>query len=150
VAPKKKPLSAADAADLFVIRHPDLDGPTIDFDKLDALALETMSAKEVRKLVETLATLVWEQSLLLNSAYAPTARLMYDVNPGFFWKLNGKDAATKRHKENADNRQQVINAWLSGNHRTRAACAREMSMLLGIDVDTARKYLRNTPEPPRS
>lgn len=63
---------------------------------------------------------------------------------------HGKDAAEKRHSapEGARAKAEAIRAlWASGKFDSRDRCAEQECSALGMSFSTARKALRNTPDP---
>lgn len=64
----------------------------------------------------------------------------------------GKANVEKRHnaKDGAHEKREAIRAaWASGKYSSRDICADEECAALGMSYSTARKALRNTPEPSR-
>ena len=67
-------------------------------------------------------------------------------------KKNATAAANARHSKVGGSRdiQKLIRVvWASGKYTSRDRCAEEECAALGISISTARKALRNTPEPKR-
>lgn len=65
-------------------------------------------------------------------------------------KRQAKAAADARHSKpggSRDVQQQVRAIWSSGKYTSRDRCAEEECAALGISYSTARKALRNTPDP---
>lgn len=66
-------------------------------------------------------------------------------------KQNAKNAANVKHAQTAqrrsEQREQILAAWASGRYTSRDRCAEEECGALGMSFSTARKILRNTPEP---
>lgn len=58
-----------------------------------------------------------------------------------------REKAARRHARTAAAKDAVRAAWASGKYSTRALCAEQEAAELGISFDTARKALRNTPDP---
>ena len=66
-------------------------------------------------------------------------------------KQNAKHAVNAKHARTAARRseqqKQILAAWDSGRYTSRDRCAEEECGALGMSFSTARKILRNTPEP---
>jgi len=62
-----------------------------------------------------------------------------------FAAKGGKARALKFGR--ASEKEAIRAAWASGKYSTRALCAEQEAAALGISFDTARKALRNTPDP---
>lgn len=63
---------------------------------------------------------------------------------------NAAKAAHARHNQpggSRDKRQQIREIWATGKYSSRDRCAEEECAALGMSYSTARKALRNTPEP---
>ena len=64
----------------------------------------------------------------------------------------GKAAANARHDkpgESREKRDAIRAAWASGKYASRDLCAEQECAALNMAPGTARRALRNTPEPPR-
>lgn len=67
-------------------------------------------------------------------------------------KKNAKGAADALHNKpggSRDKKQQIRAIWASGKYSSRTICAEQECAALGMSPETARKALRNTPEPSR-
>lgn len=68
-------------------------------------------------------------------------------------RQKARAAAQARHNKpggSRDMQERIRAIWASGKYSTRDRCAEEESGALGISFSTARKALRNTPEPKRT
>lgn len=64
--------------------------------------------------------------------------------------LNGKNAAEVRHSKPGGNREKgdaIRNAWATGKYSSRDICAEQECASLKMSLSSARKHLRNTPDP---
>jgi hypothetical protein len=61
---------------------------------------------------------------------------------------SGSHAANVKHKENNRRREEIRNIWAKGNFSSRGDCAEQEWSAVGFgSIDTARKALKNTPDP---
>jgi hypothetical protein len=60
----------------------------------------------------------------------------------------GADAKHNKPGGSRDKQEQIRSIWAKGNFTSREKCATQECDGLGMSYDTARKALRNTPEPP--
>jgi hypothetical protein len=63
---------------------------------------------------------------------------------------NAADARYDRPGGYREKKQKLLRTWASGAYRTRAQCAEREAAGLGVSENTARKWLRGTPEPTRA
>lgn len=90
---------------------------------------------------------------LLRALGSDTRRPMAGIGSPTWRKQKAKAAADARHGRAGGSRdiQRKMQAiWASGKYTSRDRCAEEECAALGISMSTARKALRNTPEPKRA
>lgn len=65
---------------------------------------------------------------------------------------NSRNAVIKRHMSSVEHqmKEEIRKIWASGKYPNRDACAEQECGGLGISISTARKALRNTPQPVRT
>lgn len=76
-----------------------------------------------------------------------------EVGSPVWRKKNAKSAADALHNKpggSRDKKRQIRAIWASGKYSSRTICAEQECAALNMSPDTARKALRNTPEPGRS
>lgn len=61
----------------------------------------------------------------------------------------GRKGANKKHTRTNMAKQEIVKIWASGKYTSRDECAEQESGYLNISLSTARRALRNTPEPIR-
>lgn len=116
-------------------------------DEMDSVASNlTGIAKQVTK--EHLGTISFAQaaSKLAKVALVRIVKAKTDLS------TRGKAAANARHSKPGESREKrdlVRAAWASGKYSSRDICAEQECAALNMAFGTARKALRNTPEPPR-
>jgi hypothetical protein len=60
----------------------------------------------------------------------------------------GKRGAAARHKSNNQNAEKLRAIWAEGKYESRTRCAEQECEHLGMSLETARKHLRGTLDPP--
>ena len=123
----------------------DIDAAAMD--KMSKLSdnLACMAQAEVSKHLETIGF----ARVAVKLARISTARVL-KIRTDLSNK--GKAAANARHDkpgESREKREAIRAAWASGKYSSRDVCSEQECAALNIAPGTARKALRNTPEPPR-
>lgn len=83
----------------------------------------------------------------------PSARLILHllmIAEKHFKTESGSNAAKARHTQaggSLDKQEQIRKLWASGKYSSRTVCAQKEHENLGMSLETARKALRNTPDP---
>jgi|WetSurMetagenome_2_1015567.scaffolds.fasta_scaffold01349_11 hypothetical protein len=83
----------------------------------------------------------------------PSARLILHllmIAEKHFKTESGSNAANARHTQaggSLDKQKQIRQLWASGKYSSRTVCAQKEHEKLGMSLETARKALRNTPDP---
>lgn len=65
----------------------------------------------------------------------------------------GTIAADMRHDQpsgSRDKRERIREFWATGRYKSRNQCAEKCAEKIGMSIETARKALRNTPDPKRT
>lgn len=93
-----------------------------------------------------------DKSPLLRAIDGDTQQPLAEVGSSVWRKQNARAAADAKHNKpggSRDKQDQLRDIWASGKYTSRDRCAEEECGALGISFSTARKALRNTPEPSR-
>jgi hypothetical protein len=111
------------------------------------------SAEVIRNLI-VMAPQAWGAlgalAMMLNGS--PLAQSFIDQQIGQHRSASAAHAADSRHGQpggNRDKQNRIRQIWASGKYTSRDRCAEEECGALGMSLSSARKALRNTPEPSR-
>lgn len=109
------------------------------------------SAEVIRNLM-VIAPQAWATlgalAMMLNGS--PLAQSFIDQRISQLRSASAAHAADRRHGQpggNRDKKLQIRQIWASGKYTSRDRCAEEECGALGMSLSSARKALRNTPDP---
>ena len=143
------------SSELFQKLHAELVSENYSYEQLLAYAvMKTIHLKRTFEMVEGVRV---ETISLLKDAIKETEKRIdnYEVivfESGMDYRKRkvasaGANALHNKAGGSRENRKIIIAAWASGKYKSRDMCAEQEASALGISFSTARRALRNTPDP---
>lgn len=126
---------------------------TLSMENEATLALAGQSIPLAHMMALEESGLIADRDALLRMVEGDTRPPAAGIGSPAWRKQKAKAAAGARHGKpggSHDLQKRMRAAWASGKYTSRDRCAEEECAALGISYSTARKALRNTPEPKRT
>lgn len=86
----------------------------------------------------------------LNDLHAATIKKLPEISDYLQKRKSGKLGAAAKHKKTDAAKEEIKKIWAAGKYSSRDVCAEQECAALNISFSTARRALRNTPEPTRN